>query len=69
MTFAERKLLTLAVWIATVAVAGLILTIDKPDLWILVSTLALAPAVVGHWFWNAPAPTLSQLIAEGRSRS
>ena len=69
MTFAERKLLILAAWVATITIAGLILTIGKPELWMLVATLALVPAVVGNWFWNAPEATLSQLIAEERSRS
>ena len=69
MTFAERKLLVLASWVATVAVVGLILTIDKPDLWMLVATLALAPAAIGNWLWTAPEATLAQLVAAARSRS
>ena len=68
MTFAERKLLVLAVWVATVAIVGLFLTIDKPDLWMLVAALALVPAAIGNWLWNAPEATLSQLIAAARSR-
>jgi len=70
MTFTERKLLILAAWVATVAIVGLILTINKPELWMLVATLALVPAAVGNWFWNAPELTLSEIIAAGRrSRS
>ena len=69
MTFAQRKQLVLAAWVAAVAIVGLILTIDKPDLWMLVATLALAPAAIGNWLWNAPEATLSQLIARARSRS
>lgn len=68
MTFAERKLLVLAAWVATVAIVGLFLTIDKPDLWMLVAALALVPAAIGNWLWNAPEATLSQLIAAARSR-
>ena len=69
MTFAERKLLVLAAWVATVAIVGLLLTIEKPELWMLVATLALAPAAIGNWLWNAPEATLTQLIAQARSRS
>ena len=52
-----------------VAIVGVILAIDKPDLWILVAALALIPAAIGNWLWNAPEATLSQLIAAARSRS
>lgn len=69
MSFAERKLLVLATWVATVAIVGLFLTIDKPDLWMLVAALALVPAAIGNWLWNAPEATLSQIIAAARRRS
>ena len=69
MTFAQRKLLVLAAWVATVAIVGMILTIDRPDRWMLVASLALIPAVIGNWFWDAPEATLSQLISRGRSQS
>jgi hypothetical protein len=68
MTFAQRKLLVLAAWVATVTIAGVILTVDKPELWILIAALALIPAAIGNWLWNAPEATLSQLIAAARSR-
>ena len=68
MAFAQRKLLVLAAWVATVMTVGLILTIDKPNLWFLVASLALIPAAIGNWFWNRPEPTLSELIVRGRSR-
>ena len=69
MTFAQRKLLVLAVWVATVGIVGTIVAIDKPNLWMLVACFALIPAAIGNWFWNAPQATLSQLIARARSRS
>ena len=69
MTFAQRKRLVLAAWVATVTIVGVILTIDKPELWMLVAALALIPAAIGNWLWDAPQPTLSQLIARARSRS
>ena len=69
MTFAQRKLLTLAAWVATVMTAGLILTIDKPNLWLPVAGLAMIPAAIGNWLWERPDPTLSELIARARSRS
>ena len=68
MTFAQRKQLVLAAWVATAAIVGLILVIDKPDLWVLVATVSVAPAAIAHWFWIAPEPTLAQLIAVARSR-
>jgi hypothetical protein len=69
MTFAQQKRLVLAVWVAAIAVVGVILAIDKPELWILIGALALVPAAIGNWLWDAPQPTLSQLIAKARSRS
>jgi hypothetical protein len=68
MTFAQRKLLVLSAWVATVITVGLILTIDKPNLWVLVGAVATIPAAVGNWFWDRPDPTLSELIARSRSR-
>ena len=68
MTFAERKLLVLAAWVATVMTVGLLLTIDKPDLWVLVAAVATIPAAIGNWFWERPEPTLAELIARSRSR-
>lgn len=68
MTFAQRKTLVLAAWVATVATAGLILTIDKPALWMLVACVALIPAAIGTFVWEAPEATLSELIARSRSR-
>ena len=68
MTFAQRKFLVLAAWVVTVMTAGLILTIDKPNLWVLVTVAATLPAVVGNWLWDPPDPTLSELIARSRPR-
>ena len=69
MTFDQRKLLILAAWVATVMTVGLILTIDKPNLWLAVAFVATMPAAIGNWLWNRPDPTLSELIARARSRS
>ncbi|HEX7281950.1 MAG TPA: hypothetical protein VF239_07840 [Vicinamibacterales bacterium] len=69
MTFAQRKQLILSGWVATVAVVGVVLAIDKPELWIPIAGIALAPAAIASWLWNAPEATLSQLIAAARSRS
>lgn len=69
MTFAQQKQLVLTAWVATVAIVGGILAVDKPELWTVIATLAVAPAAIGHWLWNAPEATLSQLIATERSRS
>ena len=69
MTFAQRKLLGLAAWVATVATVGMIVAVDHPDTWMLVACFALIPAAIGNWYWDAPEATLSQLIATARSRS
>jgi hypothetical protein len=69
MSFAQRKQLLLTAWTASVMIAGVILTIDKPNLWLPVLSLALIPTAIASWLWNAPEPTLSQLIAVARSRS
>lgn len=69
MTFAQRKFLVLASWAATVVTIGVLLTFDKPELWVVILSLAIIPAAIGHWLWEAPEPTLSELVARGRSRS
>ena len=69
MTFGQRKQLVLTAWVATVAISGVVLTIDRPNLWILIAGLALVPSAIVSWWWNAPEPTLSQLGAVARSRS
>ena len=66
MTFEQRKFLVLTLWVATALTIGIIATIDKPDLWFLVATVALGPAVFGNWLWNAPPPTLSEIVARYR---
>lgn len=69
MTFAQRKFVVLAAWVATVATVGMILAIDRPSMWMLVACFSLISAAIGNWFWDAPQATLSQLIARGRSQS
>lgn len=69
MTFAQRKLLVLAAWAAMVVTVGLILGVDKPLSWVVIGSLAIFPVVIGHRLWDAPEPTLSELIVRGRSRS
>ena len=46
MTFHQQKLLVLATWVATVAIVGLIVAIDKPERWMLIALLALIPAAM-----------------------
>jgi hypothetical protein len=69
MTFAQLKHLILAAWVASIAIVGVLLVVDRPGLWILFAGLALVPAAIGTWFWNAPVASLSQRIAAARSRS
>jgi hypothetical protein len=69
MTFEQRKLLVLTAWVATVATVGLIITIDKPNLWLVVGVIATIPAAIGNWMWDAPDPTLSEIIARSRTRT
>ena len=66
MSFEQRKFLILAAWTATVAVAGAIITIEQPSLWIFVAALAMIPAAIGSALWNAPEMTLTQLIGKYR---
>ena len=66
MTFDQTKFLVLSAWVATVITVGLILTADKPSLWIVVATIAVIPASVASWLWTAPPVTLSQLIQRYR---
>ena len=66
MTFDQRKYLVLSAWTATVATAGIALTIQKPSLWIFVAALAMIPAAIGNSLWNQPEVTLTQLIGKYR---
>ena len=58
----------MAAWVAPVVTAGLILTIDQPNLWLMVACLAMIPAAIGSWLWNQPEATLSEVIVRTRSR-
>ena len=66
MSFEQRKYLVLAAWTATVAVAGAILTIERPSLWIFVAALAMIPAAIGNSLWNERELTLTQLTGKYR---
>ena len=66
MTFEQRKFLVLSAWVAGVIAIGIILTIDKPDLWLLVATTAMLPAAIASWLWKESAVTLSQLVQRYR---
>jgi hypothetical protein len=69
MTFARRKLLVLAAWAGMVLAMGATVAIGKPELWVLIGSLAIIPVVIGNRLWETPEATLSQLIATGRSQS
>jgi len=69
MSFAQRKHLILTAWTASIMIAGVILAIDKPNLWLPAAAAALVPPVIANWFWHAPEPTMSELIAVARTRS
>lgn len=66
MSFEQRKLMVLALWVASVSTIGLIFTVEIPSLWIVIATLAIGPAAIASWLWNAPEVTLSELIAKHR---
>ena len=66
MAFEQMKFLVLSAWVATVITIGLVLTIDKPSLWVVVATVAVIPASVASWLWTAPPVTLSQIIQKYR---
>ena len=66
MDFEQRKRLSLASWTAVVLTAGLILTIDKPSLWVFVAGLTLIPTAVASWLWHPAPVTIAQLIDRGR---
>ena len=66
MTFEQRKYLVLSAWTATVAIAGFIMTIETPTLWIYVAALAMIPAAIANSLWIAPELTMAQLISKYR---
>lgn len=66
MTFDQMKFLVLSAWVASVMIVGIILTVDKPSLWVVVATIAVIPASVTSWLWTAPPVTLTQLIQKFR---
>lgn len=69
MTFAQWKLLVLAAWAGMVVTVGLALALDNPLSWVVIASLAIIPVAIGNRFWDAPEPTLSELIVRARSRS
>lgn len=68
MIFAQRKFLVLAAWAGTATTVGLILAVDNPEMWALVASLVIIPVIIANWLWDAPEPTLSELVARSRSR-
>jgi hypothetical protein len=66
MSFEQRKLIILALWVASVFTVGIILTVDTPSLWIFVASLAIAPAALGSWLWHAPEVSMAQIIERHR---
>lgn len=58
--------MVLALWVASVFTIGIIITVETPSLWILVTSLAIGPAAIANWLWNEPEVTLAQLIARHR---
>jgi hypothetical protein len=66
MTFEQRKFLWLAAWTASVATVGLVMTIDRPTLWVTVASVSVIPTAIGNWLWNPPEPTLAELMARHR---
>jgi len=66
MTFEQRKSLILAAWVAVVATAGFLITIDRPSLWLFVASAALIPPTVATWLWNAPQAALAPVIIKRR---
>ena len=66
MAFEQMKFLTLSLWVATVLTIGLIVTIDRPSLWVVVAAVAIIPASVASWLWTAPPVILLQLIQKYR---
>ena len=66
MAFEQIKFLTLSLWVATVITIGLIVTIDRPSLWVVVASVAVIPASVASWLWTAPPVMLTQLIHKYR---
>ena len=62
MTFDQRKLLILSAWAAIISTTGIILTIERPTMWIFIACVALIPAAVANWLWTGPELTLSQLV-------
>ena len=66
MTFEQRKVLILSAWMATIAVAGFVLTIESPSMWIFVAALAMIPAAIANSVWNAPELTMAQLVSKYR---
>ena len=61
MAFEHMKFLALSLWVATVVTIGLIVTIDRPSLWVVVAGLAIIPASVASWLWTAPPVALSPI--------
>lgn len=68
MTFRQRKLVVLAVWVCAVTMFGLIFTVDNPERWLVIAALAIIPVLIANRLWDEPEATLSELIAKGRSR-
>jgi hypothetical protein len=56
-------------WAGLVVTLGVILSTGTILSWMVISSVALIPVMIGNRLWDAPEPTLSELITRARSRT
>lgn len=56
-------------WAGLVVTLGVILSTGTVLSWMVISSVAIIPVIIGNRLWDAPEPTLSELIMRGRSRT
>lgn len=61
--------MVLFAWTGLVVTLGVILSSGTVLSWMVISSVAIIPVVIGNRLWDAPEPTLSELIMRGRSRT
>lgn len=61
--------MVLFAWTGLVVTLGVVLSSGTVLSWMVISSVALIPVLIGNRLWDAPEPRLSELITRARSRS
>jgi hypothetical protein len=66
MQLKYKKLISITIWLVTIAILAMSANLTSPSSRMVVVALGLIPALLVLRFWNGPGKTMSERINEGR---